>query len=172
MAVNRCERAEVDPSTVVRLLNCCLDFISCYPEDVPREDSEHLALLAARCHFVNAAASISYARTTDGVDEQLQRYLETRQHAAAFHALLEGVLSDAVDEVKQDLIQKSATLIMFDFEGAVALKSWDDLSGIVRKAEHCGDELSLKAMGDCLLRSHASGKGKKSHWPTSISLPL
>jgi hypothetical protein len=91
----------------------------------------------------------------------LQRYLETRQHVAAFDTMLEKNRSEKQpEEVVQDLRRKMSTLSVFDFEGAVALKSWDDLSTIVRKADSCADESSLRAMGDCLLRSQAPGRGK------------
>ncbi|KAF7546657.1 hypothetical protein G7046_g9241 [Stylonectria norvegica] len=122
------------------------------------KDVADMALMAMRCNFVNAAALISMARTEDRLDEQLQRYLEMRQHVEAFDSRLQTEVGSQDGEVINDLVDKMSTLFVFDFEGAVYLKSWDDLSQIVRKARVCKDELMYKAMGDCLLRSQASGK--------------
>ena len=127
--------------------------------------------MTMRCHFVNSAALVSLARVSDNVDEQLQRYLETRQHAAAFETLLDSQLSKQPEEIGRDLLRKMSTLSVFDFEGAVALKNWDALSSIVRKSEILKDEVSLKAMGDCLLRSHASGRGKICLIPGDLHAP-
>jgi hypothetical protein len=149
-----------DLPSIIRIFTACLDYIACFPSDIPQSDTAELGLMAMRCHFVIAAAHVSMARTTDEVEEQAQRYLETRNHAATFHHLL-GTESAPQDErVIQDLHTKLATMTVFDFEGAVALQKWDDLGQIVRRAELCRDETILKAMGDCLLRSQAPGKGE------------
>jgi hypothetical protein len=161
IGVTKCASPSWDLRNIVRIFNTCLDFISCYPPDIPHHDLDDIQLMAIRCHFVNAAGLVSLARAEDKIDERLQRYLETRQHVAAFDTMLEKNRSEKQpEEVVQDLRRKMSTLSVFDFEGAVALKSWDDLSTIVRKADSCADESSLRAMGDCLLRSQAPGRGK------------
>lgn len=63
-------------------------------------------------------------------------------------------------------------MAVFDFEGAVALKNWDDLGHVVRKASFCRDETMLKAMGDCLLRSNAPGPGNDCGTPPKGSCSL
>ncbi|KAF5532762.1 transcription factor [Fusarium napiforme] len=65
--------------------------------------------------------------------------------------------NDPKSQIYPDLLAKLSTLFVFDFESAVCLKSWDDLSQIIRRARICKDEIMYKAMGDCLLRSEASG---------------
>lgn len=118
--------------------------------------------MTMRCHFIVAAALVSMARTQDVIEEQLQQYTEMRQHIAAFDEGLE-VEGEAQDEKTiKDLVEKASALFAFDFEGAVALRSWDELGEIVRKAKICRDETMFKAMGDCLLRSHAPGRGEIS----------
>jgi hypothetical protein len=118
--------------------------------------------MTARCHFVIAAALISQARTEDKVDEQLQQYLEARDHISEFDTFFnDHVRDDPKSGIYPDLLAKMSTLFVFDFESAVCLKSWDDLSQIVRKATICKDETMFKAMADCLLRSEASGNGTR-----------
>ncbi|POR34574.1 Uncharacterized protein TPAR_05222 [Tolypocladium paradoxum] len=143
---------------IVRIFNSCLCFIDCYPKDLPLTDVAELTLMGMRCHFVIAAALVSLARAEDRVDEQLQRYLEMRHHVAAFDGLTQTEVGPQDEEVMKDVVRKMATLFVFDFEGAVCLKNWDDLNQIVRKAKLCKDEVMYKAMGDCLLRSHAPGR--------------
>jgi hypothetical protein len=120
-------------------------------------------LMAMRCHFIISAALVSQARMEDVVEEQLQCYVEVRQHVADFDKTFEKAFEkDPGSKEEQafwDMAAKAATLFVFDFEGAVCLMAWDELGQIVRKAKPCKDELMYKAMGDCLLRSHAPGKG-------------
>ncbi|KAL6357454.1 hypothetical protein LRP88_07621 [Fusarium phalaenopsidis] len=146
---------------LIRVFSACLVFIECYPQDISSENSADLQLMAMRCHFVMAAAIVSKARTEDKVDEALQRYLEVRQHVAVFDGLFEKHFQDTLAarnaRVYTDLTAKMSTLFVFDFEGAICLKNWDDLGQIIRKARVCKDEKMYKAMGDCLLRSNASG---------------
>lgn len=152
---------------MVRIFSACLGFIECYPQDISLENSADLQLMAMRCHFVMAAAIVSKARTEDRVDEALQRYVEVRQHVAIFDGLFEkhfqNTLAARNARVYADLTSKLSTLFVFDFEGAICLKGWDDLGQIIRKARVCKDEKMYKAMGDCLLRSNASGKGEQFH---------
>lgn len=144
---------------IVQIFSACLSFIDCYPADVPQADGAELRLMGMRCHFVIGAALVSLARAEDRVDEQLQRYLEARHHVAAFDYLMQAGVGASDEVVTKDLLGKMATLFVFDFEGAICLKGWDDLNCIVRKARPCKDETMYKAMGDCLLRSRAPGKG-------------
>ncbi|RMJ11073.1 hypothetical protein BHE90_011318 [Fusarium euwallaceae] len=127
-----------------------------------RKNAYNVGLMAMRCHFVMAAAIVSKARTEDKVDEALQRYVEVRQHVLVFDGLFEKHFQSTFAarnvRVYADLTAKMSTLFVFDFEGAICLKNWDDLGQIIRKARVCKDEKMYKAMGDCLLRSNASGK--------------
>ncbi|KAI5458131.1 meiosis protein SPO22/ZIP4 like-domain-containing protein [Mariannaea sp. PMI_226] len=123
-----------------------------------RHDIQYMVM---RCHFIVSAGLVSQARAEDKIEEQFQRYVEMRRHIAAFDTALESALleeSRSGDErILKDMRAKAATLFVFDFEGAVCLRSWDELSQIVRKAKICKDESMYKAIGDCLLRSHAPG---------------
>ena len=148
-----------EPQHLVRIFNACATLVGCYPKDLPLADVAELTLMAMRCHFVVAAALVSLARAEDRVDERLQRYLDMRQQVAAFDELLQTDVGPRDADVAHDVLAKMATLFVFDFEGAVALKEWDDLGRIVRSAKACRDAATYKAMGDCLLRSLAPGKG-------------
>ncbi|KAH7133344.1 meiosis protein SPO22/ZIP4 like-domain-containing protein [Dactylonectria estremocensis] len=125
-------------------------------------DIYDIQFMAMRCRFVISAALVSQARAEDKVQEQLQHYVEMRQHIQLFDEALESISQAELDSGNkpaiEDMVTKLSTLFVFDFEGAVCLKAWDELSQIVRKARICKDELTLKAMGDCLLRSQAPGK--------------
>ncbi|KAH6608155.1 hypothetical protein Trco_004468 [Trichoderma cornu-damae] len=161
MGVAQCDTWEL--SHIVRIFKTCLAFSGCYPKDLPVSEISDMALMAMRCHFVIAAALVSLARAEDKMDEQLQHYLEARRHIGEFDAILETSTNEVLDEsILKDLIAKLSTLFVFDFEAAVTLKNWDGLNEIVRKAKTCRDEVMYKAMGDCILRSRAPGKGQDS----------
>ncbi|KAM0464297.1 hypothetical protein ACHAPV_002851 [Trichoderma viride] len=115
--------------------------------------------MAMRCHFIVSSALISLARTEDKIDQHLQHYLEARRHIREFDAILETKLDTTQEKsVMLDLMAKLSTLLVFDFEAATALKDWEGLNETVRKAKICQDEVTYKAMGDCMLRSKAPGK--------------
>lgn len=147
---------------LVRIFTSCLNFVECYPRDTPATDMYDIQLMKMRCHFIVSAALVSQARTEYEVEEQLQRYTEVRHHAADFDKTFEKAFEKEPGSKEEqafwDMAAKAATLFVFDFEGAVCLRGWDELGQIVRKAKPCKDEMMYKAMGDCLLRSHAPGK--------------
>ncbi|KAG9256302.1 meiosis protein SPO22/ZIP4 like-domain-containing protein [Emericellopsis atlantica] len=150
MGVAACTSASWTLSDVVRIFAACLVFCDSYPKDIPQQDRDDILVMSLR-------TLVSLARTEDSVAESLQRYLETREHVAAFDGLLENA-SDQQHATMADLRAKASTLYVFDFEAATALRAWDDVPTILRRSESCRDESCLKAMGDCLLRSEAPAR--------------
>ncbi|KAG7080083.1 Transcriptional regulator [Colletotrichum scovillei] len=141
-----------DVKHLIRLYNSCLTIAKHYPEDLPAEAASDLALRTMFCDFIAAAALISLARTEDNVEQQLQHYLVMRRHVVAYNAALEKQMSDGLDtRLKSDLTAKLATLMVFDFEAAIALKKTDELGFIIRTAVTCRDELE-KMKGDRLAK--------------------
>lgn len=114
------------------------------------------------CDFIAAAALVSLARTEDNVEQQLQHYLIMRRHIVAYNAALEKQMSGGLDNrLKSDLTAKLATLMVFDFEAAMALNKTGELGFIIRTAVTCRDVNTLKAMGDIALRGKLPGQGKQ-----------
>ncbi|KAK1459982.1 hypothetical protein CMEL01_02981 [Colletotrichum melonis] len=149
-----------DVKHLIRLYNSCLAMAKHYPEDLPAEAASDLAFRTMFCNFIAAAALVSLARTEDNVEQQLQHYLVMRRHVVAYNAALEKQMSDGLDtRLKSDLTAKLATLMVFDFEAAMALKKTDELGFIIRTAVTCRDVNTLKAMGDIALRGKLPGQG-------------
>ncbi|KAK2055776.1 SPO22-domain-containing protein [Colletotrichum caudatum] len=147
-----------DLEQLVRLYDGCLAIAAHYPADLPAEAAGDLAFRTMFCHFVAAAALVSLARAEDGTELRLQRYLVARRHVKAYGDALEG-REGAVDaRLRVDLVAKLATLTVFDFEAAVALKQYDALGYVVRAAKTCRDVNALKAMGDIALRGKLPGQ--------------
>ncbi|KAK1544778.1 hypothetical protein CPAR01_02280 [Colletotrichum paranaense] len=141
-----------DVKHLIRLYNSCLAIAKHYPEDLPAEAASDLAFRTMFCEFIAAAALVSLARTEDNVEQQLQHYLIMRRHVVAYNAALEKQMSDGLDtRLKSDLTAKLATLMVFDFEAAMALKKTDELGFIIRTAVTCRDELE-KMKGDRLAK--------------------
>ncbi|KAF4502049.1 transcription factor [Fusarium agapanthi] len=116
----------------------------------PRDEQGFKVFTVSELHW--------FRKNAYNIDEQLQQYLETRRHISEFDTLFDAQFrNDPKSQIYPDLLAKLSTLFVFDFESAVCLKSWDDLGQIIRKARICKDEMMYKAMGDCLLRSEASG---------------
>lgn len=107
----------------VRIFQCCLSIMSQYPPDIPLQASEDLSLRAMFCHFLMATALISLARSEDNIETQLQDYLMMRSHVNGFDTELNSRLETLNKVFKDDLQMKLSTLLAFDFEGSICLKS-------------------------------------------------
>ncbi|GKT56458.1 transcriptional regulator [Colletotrichum tofieldiae] len=141
-----------DIEQLVRLYDSCLAIARHYPPDIPAEAASDLAFRTMFCNFVAAAALVSLARVEDNTERQLQRYLVMRRHVKAYDDALGERMGGLDKRLKTDLAAKLATLMVFDFEAAVALKKYDALGYIIRTAKTCRDVDALKAMGDIALR--------------------
>ncbi|WQF82317.1 Putative meiosis specific protein Spo22/ZIP4/TEX11 [Colletotrichum destructivum] len=147
-----------DLERLVRLYNSCLAIAAHYPADIPSEAAGDLAFRTMFCNFVAAAALVSLARVEDIVERQLQHYLVMRRHVKAYNDALEERAGGLNKRVKDDLTAKLTTLMVFDFEAAMALKKYDALGYIIRTAKTCRDVNALKAMGDIALRGRLPGQ--------------
>ncbi|KAL7624283.1 sporulation-specific protein 22 [Parahypoxylon ruwenzoriense] len=106
-----------------RIFQCCLSITSQYPQDIPMQAAEDLSLRAMFCHFLLASEYIALARSEDNIEAQLQDYLMMRNHVKDFDTELQARLNTLEDVSKNDLQIKLSALLVFDFEGAICLKS-------------------------------------------------
>ena len=111
------------PRYFLRLFRCCLAIIAEYPKDIGAQTSGDLALRGMFCNFMAAAACACLARSEDNVEVQLQNYLNMRKHVKDFDAGYEDCLSTLDGAPRDDIRTKLSTLLVFDFEGAICLKS-------------------------------------------------
>lgn len=111
------------PRHLIRLFRCCLDIVSQYPGDIGEQGFGDLALRAMFCNYMTASALLVMARSEDNVEIQLQDYLEMRKHIKDFVIGFEERLDTLDEPSKNDIRAKLATLLVFDFEGAVNLKA-------------------------------------------------
>ncbi|KAI1269361.1 SPO22-domain-containing protein [Xylariaceae sp. FL1019] len=144
---------------VIRILEACLSFLSYYPQDVPGQTSADTSLRSMFCDFIVATVLLALARSEDNIKVQLQDYLNMRKHIQHFTKLLESHEQDLDEASREDLNAKLSTMLVFEFEGAVCLKSWDDLKTILLTAQHGEDLSAYQAMADCILR-HRDVPGK------------
>jgi len=147
-----------DLRAVVRMLTACVSIISHFPPDIGSKAD--LSLKTLFSHFVISSALVALARTQDNVEKQQQDYIAMRKHVMAFDNELPDYLPQLEDVAREDMLRKHATLLAFDFEGAVVLQQWDDLGSIIQRAAPCKSISSLQAMADILLRAQAPGQGR------------
>ncbi|KAM3081866.1 Transcription factor [Clarireedia jacksonii] len=146
-----------DPRQSLRLLTCCIDFIDLYPSDIGSQAHDDITLRKMFCNFTSATALVSLARSEDLIETQLQDYLNLRKHVASFDSHLQEKLEPGKLEelTADDLLQKLAVLLAFDFEAACRLKDWDSLGECILKAEICRCALVWELMADCILGCEA-----------------
>ncbi|GAP85521.1 putative SPO22-domain-containing protein [Rosellinia necatrix] len=141
-----------DAHHVVTMLECCLSIVSSYPQDIPAQMAADAYLRGMFCDFMAATVLLASARSEDNTESRLQDYLNMRRHVQHFYDVLE-LRSDIFEQAtKEDLQTKLSTLLVFEFEGATCLQSWDDLKGIVLRAQLGQSLIAYQAMADCILR--------------------
>lgn len=151
------------PRQTVSLFESCISLSDLLPLDVAVDDARDMSLNRSLCHFVVAAALVAVARAEDDISQVHQDYHTMRQHVEAFDREFQSNRAKLPEVTVEDLSSKLAMLLVFDFEAAICLKSWEDLGEIVRKAEPCCDANAFKQMADCLLRqSVVPSQGKLS----------
>jgi hypothetical protein len=143
--------AEWDPLNILRLLQSCIKFIELYPSDISQQLADDLSLRLIFCHFLATVLLISLARMEDNVEAQLQYYLMIRQHVRSYDTNLQEKLDKLEDGPAEDLLNKLSILLAYDFEAAARLKAWDDLTGVILKAEACKSMKVYELMADCIL---------------------
>jgi hypothetical protein len=142
-------------------MESCVHIIDKFPSDLAAPIAGDLALKSMFCNFIIASALVALARTQDHIEQQLEDYRVMRKHIAAFDSELQPQLESLDEKSAKDLINKLATLLVFDFEGTAALEQWTELAEIVRKAAICKSITTFQVMGDCLLRSQVPAEGLK-----------
>jgi hypothetical protein len=156
------------PRHSLRMLISCIEFIEQYPKDMSEPASDDLSLRKMFCEFSSATALVALARGEDVIETQLQNYLSLRKHVNGFDCILHDKLEKLEEGPRQDLLQKLAILLGFDFEAACKLKAWDDLGEIILKVASCNDARVYELMADCILSSKAPTQGLW-HDPSSVA---
>ncbi|RDL39259.1 uncharacterized protein BP5553_03599 [Venustampulla echinocandica] len=139
------------PRYVLRMLVCCTSFISQYPSDISEQISDDLDLRKMFCEFSAGTLLVALARSEDNIEQRSQDYLRLRKHVSSFDKLLVERLPKLEEVQSQDLLQKLAVLLAFDFEAACQLKAWDDLGEIILKINITKSVRALELMADCIL---------------------
>ncbi|KAI9739411.1 MAG: hypothetical protein M1818_005099 [Claussenomyces sp. TS43310] len=160
LAVKHC--AEWEPSLIVRLLKSCTSFIDLYPNDGGKQFLDDASLRHLFCDYLAAILLVARARVEDDVELQLQTYVHVRRHVDSYDKKLQDKLRQVEGEHERDLLKKLAILIAYEFEAAIHLKAWDDLTEIILKAEICKDLKMYEVMVDCILHCDM---------PTNVLIP-
>jgi tetratricopeptide (TPR) repeat protein len=147
---------EWNPPQTIRLVQSCLKFIDLYPTDMDTGTLADLSLRRMFCDFLAGSLLVMMAREEDAIEAQLQYYLAVRKHAKAFQAHFQSQIGLLRGGAKEDLSHKASALLSFDFEAAVRLKAWEDVSQIVKDSKECGDPKLYGTLADVILSSEAS----------------
>jgi hypothetical protein len=137
---------------VIHILTSCLSLLSGYPPDISKQTMADIAMRSMFCDFIAVTILLALARTSDSVEEQLQDYLTLRQHIRHFDTTLDSQVQNFDEVSREDLSSKLSSLLVFEFEAAICLKSWDDLHATIRAAKKGKNLVTYQAMADCLLR--------------------
>ncbi|KAF8252313.1 SPO22-domain-containing protein [Wilcoxina mikolae CBS 423.85] len=145
---------EWGPATSLRIINACIGFMKLYPEDMGSSEYAEIIRRRLLCYYLCAALCIEIARMADDLESKLQHYLLVRNHVESFRTLLgdwSGRIERGFDEVKDKL----AILLPFDFEGAIQLKNWGVIGQLVDEAILLDNGTVLQVIADVVICSCA-----------------
>ncbi|OAA41311.1 Meiosis specific protein SPO22 [Metarhizium rileyi] len=142
---------------IIRLASTCISLTSCYPSTIPAHQADELATTLLRSHFIISAFHLAQARNSVDPPKRHHFYSEVRHHTAEYRKILH-TSTQTGNAAHQDLKSKLATLLVYDFEAAMALSHTEDLETIIQFVKPHKDALPLKAMADMLLRSPLPAK--------------
>lgn len=111
------------------------------------------------CNFLLGTLYSVAARAEDNIEQQYHYYLQVRCCVKSFDDALQSKLQTLEEGATEDLLKKLCVLVAYDFEAAVQLKAWNDLSGIIDNAEVCKSMKVYETMADCMLCAHAEVQG-------------
>lgn len=143
--------AQWHPQQVLGIIQSSIKFASIYPKDIDNMTSNDVTHRHIFCDFLAVLHLVSLARAEDNIEAQLQDYLELRKHVDSFDTRLQSIMDVLEEGPQQDLLKKLATLLVFDFEAAIRLKAWDDLTEVILKADCCKSMDIYEKMSDMLL---------------------
>jgi len=112
-----------DVKIVVRLFQVCISVMQHYPQDIPAPLASDILLRGLFCHFMIATALLAISRNEDNIEAQLQHYHTMRKQIKIFDEILVEQQEKLDNVFVDDLELKLSTLLVFDFEGAICLKS-------------------------------------------------
>lgn len=148
-----------EPPQTLTLVQACLKFIDLYPSGMDAGIVADMSLQRLFCDFLAGSLLTLMARGEDQIKIQLQHYLGVRKYADDFRTHLQGQLSRLEGRAASDLLSKYSSLLAFDFEAAVNLKSWDSLEKLVKDCKRCEDPTTFGILADNILSSEAPSQG-------------
>ncbi|QVM05629.1 hypothetical protein D8B26_000336 [Coccidioides posadasii str. Silveira] len=144
------------PHHVLRLLDACIKIIALYPENLGIEARRDIEQRNILCHFLAAVIEVAQARTHNDSEVQNQFYLNARAHIQGFRKVALPLFEQlSNDESLAALTEKRRTLFAFDFEAAVRLKQWSNLSEMLNESRKIADEMLYSLFADAVLSSEA-----------------
>ncbi|KAL7275567.1 sporulation-specific protein 22 [Rhizina undulata] len=150
---------EWTPATSMRIFSTCIRFLELYPDDIDTNSLSEISYRKLLCYYMCASISTELGRIEDSTELQLQHYLNARRHVQDFCEKRETVQGRSEEEL-QDLTEKYASLLEYDFEAAVNLRAWESLSEIIEQTTSCGKKTTriLEIMADIILCSGAPNR--------------
>nr|KMM70695.1 hypothetical protein CPAG_07006 [Coccidioides posadasii RMSCC 3488] len=144
------------PHHVLRLLDACIKIIALYPENLGIEARRDIEQRNILCHFLAAVIDVAQARTHNDSEVQNQFYLNARAHIQGFRKVALPLFEQlSNDESLAALTEKRRILLAFDFEAAVRLKQWSNLSEMLNESRKIADEMLYSLFADAVLSSEA-----------------
>ncbi|KAI5304393.1 hypothetical protein KEM56_006541 [Ascosphaera pollenicola] len=138
------------PRNIQRLLTVCINLIGLYPTSLDDNVLEEVRKRRMLCNFLGAIISMAQARAHPDAQMREEHYATSRNYILGFRQYLLDC-----SNLDEDSLEKHKTILAFDFEAAVRLQQFSDLTEIVDESQQYASEELYGIFIDAMLGSDA-----------------
>ncbi|KAJ4356283.1 sporulation-specific protein 22 [Didymosphaeria variabile] len=155
LAIKYC--AEVQPTSLVRLLTACIEFVKLLKDfNHAQEKDGDYCLRLMFLHYLSVCAFTTLARAEDSMQACIQNYLQVSKHGREFRF----VGADFVDKLrgssKADMTAKHVQVVKLELEAALKREQWEELDDLFEECWRYGEPQHYDTLADLVLIMYSS----------------
>ncbi|PVH94353.1 SPO22-domain-containing protein [Periconia macrospinosa] len=147
--------AEMQPTSLVRLLNVCIEFIKLLRHHGHSEGDIDLSLRLMFCEFLVTCTYTTLARAEDNVQECLQYYSQARRHGKACREIAATNINQLGESAQADAIAKHFQVVKLELEAVLKLERWDEMDDLFDQCWKYKYQGQYETLADLVLIIHS-----------------
>ncbi|KAF1835983.1 SPO22-domain-containing protein [Decorospora gaudefroyi] len=148
--------AEVPPAFLVKLLNCCIEFIKLLKEKDHQASEGDLCLRLVFCEFLATCTYTTLARAEEHIPQSSQYYLEVRKHSQEFRRAAAEGTDKLVGSAQAEIVSKHFQVVKLELEAVLKLERWDELDDLFDQCWKYKSPDHYETLADLVLVIHSS----------------
>ncbi|KAF1940662.1 SPO22-domain-containing protein [Clathrospora elynae] len=147
--------AEMPPSHLVKLLNCCTEFIKLLKEQDQAKAEGDLCLRLVFCEYLAACTYTTLARAEDNNKQCTQYYLDARKHSQEFRRAAAEGIDKLGGSAQADIISKHFQVVKLELEAVLKLQRWEELDELFDQCWKYKSPDHYETLADLVLVIHS-----------------